>query len=279
MQAQSDATLHALLDDLCAPSPAYSPSSGALLATDAQSTFDRASIPDALASANAALAAAGLPTRLPLLPDSSAASAHIALVTTLGTIAQLARGCEASARLRKDAEAKVDRVHSDARAHEEDSKKQKAKAEEAEAKVNDMRRLAARATRRAREDRLVLEKESEDLRCKLAAVVRREGVLVFEGRRRDKELAKLQARVHDMLANRDAVRPPVVTFVAGTEAAYAHDGEFRGEVTAYKEAEKWPRLVDASYEERHEYLVEEGKVMRRYVGLRLSSHSAVTIAF
>lgn len=268
MPAYPDEALHALLDDLSAPLQQARPSSAALLPPSATPAFGRSSLPDALATANAALEAAGASTRLQPLPDSSAGAAHDALAAALGAIVQLARGCEASARLRKDAEAKVDRLQLDVRALGEESRKRKVKIEETERRAADAKRSAGRAARRAKEEHALLEKEKEELRSKLAAVVRREGVLVFEGRRRDKELAKLQARVHDMLASRDAVRPPMVTAVAGTELGYSFgEGGFGDEEAFYQAAENWPRLLDESYEERQECLVEEGRDMRMYVGI------------
>lgn len=272
MPPHADEALHALLDDLSAPLQPAAPPGAPLLGRSATAAFNHGSLPDALAAANAALEAAGSPTRLEPLPDSSAGAAHGALAAALGAVVQLARGCEASARLRKDAEAKVDRLQSDVRALREDVRKQTAKRGEAERKAADVKRAAGKAARRAEEERTLLEKEKEDLRGKLAAVGRREGVLVFEGRRRDKELAKLQARVHDMLASRDAVRPPMVTAVAGTELGYTFgEGDFGDESAFYQAAENWPRLLDESYEERQESLVEEGRDMRMYVGTSTKS--------
>lgn len=274
MPSDPDAALHALLDTLGAPpttTRAASVSPGSRSAHAAPQAFGRENLPDALAAANSALAAAGASTRLPQLANSSAAAAQDALAAALGVVVRLARACEAGGRLRREAEARAERAEKEAEGLQENLRKARERVKDVERKVVDVERRAARTGRRGEEEKAGLVKETGDLRGRLAAVVRREGVLVFEGRRRDKEYGKLQARVHNMLANRDAVRPPIVRIVAGREDRYAW-GEDGRDSDIYEDAERWPRLVQASYEERHEALVGEGEEMRRYVDGRSDYH-------
>jgi hypothetical protein len=97
------------------------------------------------------------------------------------------------------------------------------------------------------------------LRSKLAALARREASFAIETKKKDKDYAKLQERVHGMLARRGAIAPPQISVTSAYRAPVMHvmtNGDDQDDHDGYE------RFVESAYEQRQGVLLFENEEYR-----------------
>lgn len=191
-----DDAINALLDNLIASgAPETDPTVVDAATAQQNLTYTSDTLHEGVKAVNSLLHNLSLATPLPAL-DASSQNAPTVLAAALTTLVRLARGANANRTLRAQAEnaaratgLEVERLQTSLSAARERAETSAGVAASARREAADSRRAADAAARRATAD-------ANDARAKLAAAAHREKLLVMEARRRDKEYAQLQRRVH-----------------------------------------------------------------------------------
>lgn len=265
MPSVSDASLHSLLDSLTAPastgsSTGSSSSSPASPRAASTSLFTRGEIPGAYAAANAQLARAGLAALAPLA-DSSARVAHDALAEALGVIVVVARSREAAVGLRRAEGERREKAEGELAAVRAEVGRLREKVRKGEKEVGRVAAEGREGVKRAEGESRKALRDVGELKGRLAAVERREGALRYEVKRREREMGRLQEKVHAMLVARNAVCAPVVTVDGRRVYGGGEDEEPWGD----GDGDAFVSVVGEAYEERVAVVRDENVALRAMV--------------
>jgi synovial sarcoma, X breakpoint 2 interacting protein len=223
-------------------------------------TYRKDDLSAAISLANSQIAITGMPARIPTLASNKPEGAQNSLASAVSIIVTLVRSWEANTSLRSDAERALQNIKDERDRAHQTSRKLEQQLESRDSSLRTLQRNLEDAESRDRAAKKRASDEMASLRSRLAALSRREAALVIETKKKDKEYAKLQERVHSMLASRGAIVAPQVSLTPLYRAPMILMHNDSSDKTT--EDGEYERFVESAYEERQVVLLYENEEYR-----------------